>query len=181
MVLLRCVGRVPVVAALSCLFLMPAKEVQAQVTSCHNPFVNGVTRVSAKFRIDLDIEKDDWSELTQLLENFAASNSWSFRNTSKVEPGVLNALYLSLCTDHGLRIHVVEQRWASRGYVHEIPGRGVGVPIYGNVPQAVWRRIAAEIVEILEVRWPDRVRFRSGDGRLIDRPEFLSDSLANSQ
>ena len=157
------------------LLFRPAVEAQSEKedSSCHNPFVNGVTRVSARFSVDLLIEVDDWPELTRLLEDFASTHGWSFRNTGRVDPGVLKTMYLSLCAENRVRIHVAEQRWAFQDY-GPAPGRGVGVPIYGDVPEFVWRPVAVEIVEILETRWPDGVRFRGGDGRLIDRPEFLS-------
>jgi hypothetical protein len=161
--------------------LRPEVEAQSQIEdkSCHNPFARGAARVLPSFSIDVAIENGDWDDLTSVLEDYAKLHDWSFRNTSKVEPGVLKALYLSLCTDSGLLIRVTEQRWAARDYTTAIPGRGVEVPLYATLPRAAWRPVAIEVVGILESHWPGRVRFRGADGELLARPEFLRDPAAH--
>ena len=161
--------------------LRPEVEAQSQIEdkSCHNPFARGAARVLPSFSIDVAIENGDWDDLTSVLEDYAKLHDWSIRNTSKVEPGVLKALYLSLCTDSGLLIRVTEQRWAARDYTTAIPGRGVEVPLYATLPRAAWRPVAIEVVGILESHWPGRVRFRGADGELLARPEFLRDPAAH--
>jgi hypothetical protein len=144
----------------------------AQDTSCHNPFRNGATRVSPKFVADVAIGDDEWDSLTRVLSEFARDRAWDFKDTSRVRPGVLRALYLSLCND-SLRISVEEQRWARNDYAPAIAGRGVNVAIYGDVPQSEWETVAKEVVSKLEVRWPHKVRFLDGDGYFVERPSFL--------
>jgi hypothetical protein len=156
------------------------EKVQSQVTdkSCHNPFAsaNGATRVSAIFRIDLGIVNDDWPELTRLLEGFAESHDWSWRNDSKEQPGVLKALYLNLCAPNGLLILVNEQLWANDNFA-EPEGRGLPLALYGAVTEDIWQPVAAEVVEILERQWPDNVKFTDGGGYVIGRPEFLREPV----
>src|SRR5215471_2370338 len=97
--------------------------------SCHDHrrlFVNGATRISAILRIDLKVANDDWAELTRLLMAFAESHELSFHDGSESQPGVLEALYLSLCAPNQPNINIAEQRWARNGYANTMPGRGVG-------------------------------------------------------
>jgi len=180
MVSWRSAGLVCVVVSVLGLIVLigPAQEVRPQHTSdtsCHNPFVEGVRRVSAIFEVDLQIANEDWGELARLLEDFASSHEWSFRDTSRTEPGVLMTLYLSLCAENRLRILIAEQRWASQDYAPVPPERGVLLLFYGNMPAGVWHPVAAEIVGTLEKNWPGRVRFRDREGRFVDRPDFLDD------
>jgi hypothetical protein len=143
-----------------------------QDASCHNPFRSGKTRVSPKFVADVAIADDQWDSLTSVLSDFARDHAWDFKDSSRVRPGVLRALYLSLCSD-SLRIAVVEQRWARDDYAPLIAGRGVSVAIYGEVPESEWRTVAREVVLKLESQWPDKVRFLDHDGHYVERPSYL--------
>ncbi len=178
MTVLRSAGLIFLASVVAAVFLRfnRAEEAQSQFKdmSCHNPFANakGATRVSAIFAIDLGIVHDDWPELTRLLEGFAVSHGWSWRNDSEEQPGVLQALHLSLCAPNRLLIGVHETRWPSNNFAG-IPGRGLGLAMYGDLAEEVWQPVAAEVVEILESRWPDRVKFTDRGGYVIDRPVFL--------
>jgi hypothetical protein len=135
-------------------------------------FANGVTRVSAILRIDVKATNDDWAEFTRLLRAFAESHEWSFENESETRPGVVKTLYLSLCAPNQPIIEVGEQRWASQGWA-PLPGRGIMIGFYGDVPETEWHPVANEIVEVLENRW--QVGFIDGGGYEMDRPAFLGE------
>jgi len=144
-------------------------------------FPNGATRISAIFQIDLKVSNDEWAEFTALLKAFAESHELSFRDSSRTQPGVLKSLYISLCAPNQPNIEIAEQRWATNDYAAPIPGRGIGIPFYGDVTEAVWHPVAVEFVAMLEARWPDGVRFLNGGGYWIDRPEFLGEPAAPAQ
>ena len=144
-------------------------------TSCLNLtrlFVNGATRVHPLFRMDLNATNDDWPELTRLLKEFAESRKWLFRDSSQSKPGVFKTLYVALCAPDQPHISIGEQRWASRNYA-PLPTRAIGINFYGDEPEAVWQPVAVELVQQLERRWPNGVRFLDGDGYFVEPPDFL--------
>ena len=152
-----------------------SQESRPGAIDCNDPrslFSNGKTRVSAIFQLDLQITNDEWTELSQLFLEFGESHGLSFRDSSEVRD-VVKILYLSLCAANQPNIEVAEQRWEQNAFAPPIPGRGIGMAFYGEVPEAVWHPLAVDIVMTLEGRWPQRVRFLNGDGRWIDRPAFL--------
>jgi hypothetical protein len=123
--------------------------------------------------MDLRVPNDEWAELTKLLKAFADSHALSFRDASLSRPGVVKTLELRLCAPDQPTIEIVEQRWANNEYLPRIPDRGVGIRLYGDVPEVVWQPMAIQIVSMLERRWPNEVRFLNGGGYWIDRPAFL--------
>jgi hypothetical protein len=125
------------------------------------------------FRIRLDLEMEDWPELRSALQEFADTRGWIVRDLSEVRPDVVRILHIDVCADNGLRFSVSEQRWAWRGYASARPGYGLGMPLYGDLPDDVWQRAAADMVHWIETRWPDRVRFSDPGGYIIDRPDFI--------
>jgi hypothetical protein len=154
--------------------LIPLDGVRAPTedNGCHDLFADGATRVSPRFQINLKVSNDDWPELTDLLEEFAESHNWSLRNTSRPDNGVVKTLEISACAPNQPLIGINELRWASNDYA-PLLGRGVEIALYGNVPEPVWQPVAREIVTMLESRWPNNVKFLSGSGHEIERPEFL--------
>ncbi|MDB5411450.1 MAG: hypothetical protein JWL84_6362 [Rhodospirillales bacterium] len=129
--------------------------------TCHNMFRDGRSSVSPKLDIDLDVAINDWPVLARLLEEFANSRGMSFRNTSHGE-----ALAVSACTDAGPVITVYELRWAS----HE---QGIPITVYDLSDGISWQLAARDLVAALASRWPGKVRFRDGGGRLVSEPAFL--------
>jgi hypothetical protein len=141
-------------------------------TSCHNPFRNkSETMVVPKQNLDLDIGQSDWPQLTSLLKEFAIANGWSFLDYSRVTPGQLTSIQVSLCAENSLRILVSENHWAD---MPDHPGTGLGVMLYGDVPEDVWQPVGRELFMDLEGKWPGRVRFTLNHGRITyERPEYL--------
>lgn len=176
-------GRLPV--ALLALSWVPIHQAEAQVDNSQcAPLTGGrprvvetdryrVVSVSPLFRINLVLEIEDWPKLRKVLQDFATAHGWFFRDQSEERRHVLKRLYITLCAENGLRFRASEQRWASRGYASASPGYGLPLPLYGDVPDDVWQPVAVEMVQLLESHWPNRVRFRNGDGYIVERPDFL--------
>lgn len=147
-------------------------------TSCdvRNLFAPGVQRVSAKFRIRIDIPDTDGPELGRVLRGFAEAHDWTFRDLSKSRPEV-EIIRFNVCdSTHRLMVTVNKQRWASDlDPSQPSPPRRQGfyVPLYGDAPDSAWQPAAAGIVDALETRWPGAVRFIDGAGSEVDRPDFL--------
>jgi hypothetical protein len=153
--------------------------------SCHDVrrlFVDGATLVRAKFVVELVATKDDWPEVIRLMETLAQQREWSFRNTSISRPGVVETLELSVCAPSQPIVSVNKQSWAARDSLRE----SIGVPLsprrdtiinfmlHGDVTEAVWQPVAADLVAMLEARWPDRVGFIDENSSPTDhRPDFV--------
>jgi hypothetical protein len=133
--------------------------------SCHNVFRDGRRSVLTSLNIDLDITMEEWPAVTTVLENFAVSHGMLFRNSSNSGSQV-KVLGLSACTEQVV-IDVIDQRWASRDYAPLMAGRGVPVWIYDLTEGNAWQPLARELVAEIEPRWPGKVRFRDGGGRLV--------------
>jgi hypothetical protein len=141
--------------------------------SCHNLLRDGRNSISTVLNIDLHIPDHEWPVLADLLGRFAATHKFSFRDASKITPGSLRALYLSLCDD-GINIEIVEQRWAHNDYKNALPGRGVAVGIYTQQENTPWLPVARNLVTDLEARWPRNVQFTDHRGRTMPKPAALS-------
>jgi len=142
--------------------------------TCHNMFKDGRTTISPSVNIDLDVAPADWPTLTRVLEQFGTAHAMSFRNTSTNRPGVVEVLSLSLCTDAGLNIDVIEQRWASQKFASPMPGWGVPIGVYELNNGTLWEAMGRDLVTALDSQWPGKVRFRDADGRLVGRPALLA-------
>ena len=158
---------------------------QAVDTSCHNPrnlFAPGVTRISALFSFEVrSSSKDDWPQLTLLLEEFANSRQWSFRNTSRSEPGVVDTVEISICSSDQPVIVVNERHWAARPSSLPPARTNVAIILYGSVAEDVWRPVAVELVDMFESSWPNGLRFLDGGGNEIDPPDFLGKAEADQR
>lgn len=141
--------------------------------TCHNVLRDGRSHISAKVGIDLQIPDEEWPVLVKRLQDFAREQDLSFRDSSEVRPGVLRTLYLSLCSEAGITITTVEQRWAHNGFKNLVTGRGVGIALYQVRDSADWRQLARLMISDLKEQWPDRVWFRDGLGRVVPMPEEL--------
>jgi hypothetical protein len=141
--------------------------------SCHNMFRDGRRSVGPKAVIDLDINFEDWSRLTALLQQFSLSHGMSFRNLSQSRKGVVEVLGISACTGQGLVITADEQLWASHKYAPLIAGRGVPIGVYDLSDDDSWQPLARDLVTALKSEWPDKVRFLDRGGHFVDEPSVL--------
>src|SRR5262249_32440264 len=147
--------------------------------SCHSMFRDGRSSVRPKVNIDLDIAMDDWIALTNLFQDFAVSHDMSFRNSNDSKPAV-KILGLSACTEQGRVITADEQRWAPRNYAPAIAGWGVPVSVFDLNDGNAWQPLARDLVAVLDLRWPGKVRFCGGDGRIVPKPPELAALAAPS-
>ena len=158
------------VAASVAVFALPAIT---KDRSCHNMFRDGRRSVAPKVNIDLDVTMDNWPRLTTLLEEFGMSHGMSFRNSSDSRPDV-KVLGHSACSEEGLVISALDQRWAQRGYAPVMKGWGVPIGVYGLTNGVGWQLPAQDLVAKLESEWPGKVRFRDGSGGLVARSTVLA-------
>ena len=144
-------------------------------TSCHNAFRNRRAAVLApREDIDLGVGEEEWPELKRLLGEFARSRDWSFRDSSRIIPGEVNAIAVSVCAEMPwLDILVLENHWkTTNAYDH--PGRFTPIILYSDGSTEQWQRVARELVMDLEVKWPGKVRFIDGEGQIrTARPKYL--------
>ena len=144
-------------------------------TSCHNAFRNRRTTVLApRENIDLGVEEEEWPELKSLLKDFAGSRDWSFRDSSVLKPGEVNAIAVSVCAESPwLDILVLENHWKTT-HVFDHPGRFTPVVLYSDGSTEQWQRVARELITDLETKWPGKVRFVDGEGQIrTARPKYL--------
>jgi hypothetical protein len=143
--------------------------------TCHNMFRDGRASVVSKVNVRLAIPVDDWPRLTRLFEEFGAANDLSFRNSNHDQPGTVRVLGLSLCSDDGLNIHAIEQHWERSG--NSVPEKeGVFLGIYELREGSNWTHAARALLAELEARWPGKVQFKDGRGRIIPEPDELRDA-----
>jgi hypothetical protein len=140
--------------------------------SCHNVLRDGRTHISSQINIDLEITDDDWVTLREVFEGLAAAEQLSFRDESEVRPDVVRTLYLSICND-AVAISTNEQRWASGGYQDHFEGHRVAIGVYETSQGSGWADLARRLIDVLEQRWPTKVRFRDGGGHLVPMPESV--------
>jgi len=140
--------------------------------SCHNVFRDGRSSAGPSLNVDLDIPMDDWSTLTTLIEDFAASHGMSFQNAGIDKPEV-KTLGLSACTEQGLVISANDQRWAAQNYAPILPGRGVPISVFDLSGGDAWQPLARDLAAAFDSQWPEKVRFIGRDGRAVSRSEAL--------
>lgn len=148
--------------------------------TCHNMFRDGRTSVGPQVNMDLRIGMEEWPKLTEIFDHFAATHGLSLRNSSRDQPGVVRVLALSLCTDQGTNIEVIDQRWASKGFVPLIDGRGVPIAVYEQHENASWQPLTRDLLAQFESRWPGMIEFRDGQGHAIPMPKELQGGSPNS-
>ncbi|MEM6582921.1 MAG: hypothetical protein AAF699_16695 [Pseudomonadota bacterium] len=166
----------PVVAAVIATIAVLLIPSATKDRSCHNVLRDGRTSIGPVLMIDLDISEADWPDLQELYADLASARGLEFRDSSKHRPGVSNLLYLSACED-GFTIMTNEQRWSranSKVLLPQITGRGVGISVFEINSGSNWTAVAIELVDHLERRWPDKVRFRDGGGKITPKPARIS-------
>lgn len=153
--------------------------------SCHDLkrlFVGGATRISSLFTIKFVAPQEIWPKLVLQMENLAQERDWSYRNASNSRPGVVETLEVSICAPGQPIIWINEQGWANRDRLRERAGLPLtpesdallNISLYGDLPEAVWQPIAADLVAALEAQWPDGVKFIDENSAPTDRrPDFL--------
>jgi hypothetical protein len=148
-------------------------RVRAIAVLVHNVLRDGRTSIGPQVNMDLEISDTDWPLLKQVFTTFAATNHLAFRDDSEVRLEIVRTLYLSVCNG-GVTISTAEQRWASQGYEAPMKGRGIAIGVYETHPGSGWERLARQLMQRLEERWPGKIRFRGKGGELVPTPNALS-------
>ena len=148
--------------------------------ACHSFrrfFEAGATLVRAKFGTEIVAGQDDWPDVVRLMADLAEQRDLYFRDVSDSKPGV-DTLALTVCAPDQPLVLVNEIEW-DLSNASDLPRPPEVEPyirfgIYGDVPETIWQPVAADLVAMLEARWPNRVRFRDENSYLTDdRPDFL--------
>jgi hypothetical protein len=155
--------------------LVLAVPILTKDRTCHNMFRDGRNSVHSQVNMELEIGLPEWPKLTRLIEDFGIEHALSFRNSSKIDPGsVVQVLALSLCNERGANIHVLRQEWATATFKSSSLGRaGVPIGVYELRSDSGWEALAKSLVVELEGAWPEKVKFRDKDGRVVPMPEKL--------
>ena len=141
--------------------------------NCHNMFRDGRTTATTKVNIELDVSLDAWPAMTDLLRKFGVAHKMAFRDTSRSQPGVVEAMDISLCTEDGLNILALDQRWASRHYEPLIAGGGMNVGVYDLGSGSGWTPITHDLIAAFKAQWPGKVHFRDRGGHGMTEAEAL--------
>ena len=128
--------------------------------SCHNPLRGGGDSIAQTASFDLRVGIDQWRNVEAEVERFRRSGDWSVRSDVRTDEG-FPWLQISLCKETGTNIFV--QGMADFGVIF-----GVYQPQGGET----WRRDFRALYERINERWPTKVRFRDGQGRETDTPEW---------
>jgi hypothetical protein len=138
-------------------------------------FRDGRQTVQSQVNLELEIGLPEWPKLARLVEDFGLEHALSFRNSSKLDPGsVVQVLALSLCNERGANIQVLRQEWATATFKSSPFGRaGVPIGVYELRSDSGWEALARSLVAELERAWPEKVRLKDKDGRVVPMPESL--------
>jgi hypothetical protein len=141
--------------------------------TCHNMFRDGRSSIGPKVNMDLKITVDEWSRLAEFFERFGATQGLSYRNANESRPNVFETLGLSLCSEQGINILAIDQRWEGRKSEPLGSDHSVAIGVYEATENSDWRRLAQDFIAELNTAWPGKVEFEDKDGRVIPMPEEL--------
>lgn len=133
--------------------------------SCHNPMRDGRTSIATQIQADIGIVPADWPALVALVQDFARTNGWSYRD--HVQPtGDFIWLDISICNPAGTE------------FAFQSLGSQTSHNIYLTVfqPQGgpSWRAPFRGLNRMLSARWPGRIQYRDDQGRGVPTPAWLA-------
>jgi hypothetical protein len=137
--------------------------------SCHNPLHDGRGSLAPQLHASLPIASAEWPALTEIFQVFAASNRWSFRNSSG--PSSAQALDLSVCSAEGTQIMAVGRIWPNTPEM--VQDHSVSISIYQPQGGTSWHDPSRRLIAAIEQRWPGKLTFRDETGRDTQPPGFL--------
>jgi hypothetical protein len=143
--------------------------------TCHNMFRDGRTSVGSQANMYVSMGMDEWPKLTEIFDHFAPAHGMSIRNSSLNRADV-RILALSLCTEQGTNINVIDQRWASRDFASLLGG--TPITVYELRENSGWQKLAADLLVEIRAAFPEKLEFRGGDGRVIPTPAELENGRA---
>jgi hypothetical protein len=144
--------------------------------TCHNMLRDGRTSVGSQANMYVSVGMDEWPKLTELFEQFAPAHGMSIRNSSRNQTSV-RILALSLCTEQGTNIEVLDQRWAHKDFA-SLFGWGTPIRVYELRENSGWQKLAADLLADIGATFPGKVEFRDGMSRVIPTPPELENGRA---
>jgi hypothetical protein len=140
--------------------------------SCHNLFRDDRTSIGPQIHADMNLSAEDWSTLKQIFVNFGAANSLSFRGDEKIRHGNIVWRDLNLCSEAGINIDAVDQPWLAR-INSPLADRGIKFSVYELKPTSDWKPLAHDLLNRIEIAWPQKTTFRGANGKILSVEEAL--------
>jgi len=139
--------------------------------SCHNLFRDGRSSIAPEVFAHIDLNTEDWPRLVEIFSDFGSAHSLELRTDQNVRNGKLLWRDLNLCSETGVTIDALDQPWLL-DVKSPIP-RGVKLAVYETKPRSEWGALARDLVGKIAASWPERIKFRDGDGGVISEAEAL--------
>ena len=140
--------------------------------SCHNLFRDGQTSVGPQISADLKLPAEDWPTLRQIFVDFGATHSLSFRSDEQIRDGNITWRDLNLCNEAGVNIEALDQRWLTQ-INSSLADRGINFSVYALKPSTDWKPLARDLLNRIDMTWPQKVAFRGPDGKVTSVEEAL--------
>jgi hypothetical protein len=140
--------------------------------SCHNLFRDGRTSVGPQISADLKLPTEDWPTLRQILVDFGAAHSLSFRNDEMIRHGNITWRDLNLCNEAGVNIDALDRPWLTQ-INSSLADRGINFSVYALKPSSDWKPLARDLLSRIDSRWPQKTKFRGPDGKVMSVEEAL--------
>lgn len=134
--------------------------------TCHNLFRDGRTQIRPMLNIDLNAEESRWEAVQAFYQDFAKNNELDFQGKIDRSSDHVSVLALSMCREPGVHVQTNEQKWHDSESA-SIPDRGISITVFQTSEEADWQELARPLVEELNREFPDQVRYRNGEGKLL--------------
>jgi len=134
--------------------------------SCHNLFRDGRNHIRPMLSIDLNVEEANWGAVHAFYQRFSENNRLDFNGTIDRASNHVSLLSLSMCREPGLHVRTNEQEWYDSEFAF-MADRGISISLFQTSEAADWQQLARPLVEELNREFPNRVRYRNGDGELV--------------
>lgn len=140
--------------------------------SCHNLFRDGRTSIGPQIYADIKLSAEDWPTLRQIFVDFGAAHSLSFRSDEQIRSGNITRLELNLCNEAGINIDAVDQPWLTQ-INSPLADRGIKFGVYELKAGSDWNPLARDLLNKIDMTWPQKTTFRGPDGKIISVEEAL--------
>lgn len=140
--------------------------------SCHNLFRDGRTSVGPQISADLKLPAEDWPKLRKIFVDFGAAHSLSFRSDERIRGANIVWRDLNLCNEAGLNIDAVDQPWLTQ-INSSLADRGMNFSVYTLQPTSEWKPLARDLLNSIEMTWPQKTTFRGPNGKVTSVEEAL--------
>jgi hypothetical protein len=161
---------VSVAALLTCATLILPSAVMDN--SCHNLLRDGRTSIGPQFSADLKLPAEDWPTLRQIFVDFAAAHSLCLRSDEHVQDRNIMWRDLNLCNEAGINIDALDQPWLTQ-INSSLADRGINFRVFALKPSSDWKPLARDLLNRIDMAWPQKTTFRGPDGKVLSAEEAL--------